>query len=442
MTSILALSAGLVLLSGAVGLRLARADQPTLGSYSLAATAPGYEFTEDEPAAQAHPEGQGSIPETSTILANGGLGYALATVAWPGSYGGNAGNLLLVATPSSVGGVVPVPDAVGQAEKQFAPSLQYPIRAEAHEGSQTDATFNSAPGAAMTAHADGSHVSGDASLQSVTQQGVGTFGNIHSASSSDLEGTLGKATATSVVHDIDFGGVIKIKSVTSTATAQTNGTKSSSTGGTIVDGMTIAGQQAYVDQGGVHIGQSSQPANATANQLVNQTLAQSGMKIYVSQPQQTVQGSSASYTSGSLLFLWIPPSNPSQNVFTMTVGGARVSVAAGEGFGTSATDETPAVGSVGDTGGGTGVLPATVGQSTSPAVDTGAGSTPAVAGTRTPGSSSLAGARPLAKTFGGMGAGWIFVGLAGVGLLAVGSRRLLGDLLDNPTATCPLEVRR
>src|SRR5947209_3538413 len=139
------LAAGL-LLALAFGFRVtnARADT-TLGSYSAIASAPGIEATEDEPSAQAHPEGQGSAPYTTSLLSNGGVGYSLSSIAWPGAYGGNAGSLILVATPSSVGGV-PLPDAINGAEKTVAPSLQYPIRAEAHTGSNTDANFGQIPG--------------------------------------------------------------------------------------------------------------------------------------------------------------------------------------------------------------------------------------------------------------------------------------------------------
>src|SRR4029077_1552608 len=96
----LALLATGLLLTVAFGVRVAsaKADTP-LGSYSVIASAPGMEFTEDEPPAQAHPEGQGSAPYTTSLLSGGGLGYGLSTIAWPGAYGGNAGRLILVAVP-------------------------------------------------------------------------------------------------------------------------------------------------------------------------------------------------------------------------------------------------------------------------------------------------------------------------------------------------------
>ncbi|MCU1449754.1 MAG: hypothetical protein JWP02_1924, partial [Acidimicrobiales bacterium] len=361
-TSAAILGSGLVLLAGLGGrLAPARADAPTLGSYSMSASAPGYEFTEDEPAAQSHPEGQGSVPWTTTVLANGGIGYGLSTVAWPGNYGGNVGNLLLVATPSQVPGAgVPVPDAVHQVEVQAGPTLQYPIRAEAHAGSSPDASFNSAPGTNLTAHADDQRVQADASLQSVNQQGMGTFGNIHSFSSSTLTNNAGVALATSVVHDVDFAKVIKIKSVTSTATARTDGATADATGGTVVEGMTIGGQPAYVDDTGVHIGSQGQPANATADQIAAQVLGGAGVTTYTSRPQRNVNGASANYTAGSLIVVWMPPSNPSKNVFIMTLGGARVAAAAAPGSDYSTSSDTGTAGDTGvaaDVGGGTAAVP-------------------------------------------------------------------------------------
>ena len=52
------------------------------------------------------------------------------------------------------------------------------------------------------------------------------------------------------------------------------------------------------------------------------------------------------------------------------------------------------------------------------------------------------GGRTIAKTFEGIGALWLLVGLAAAGLLAFGSHKLIVDLVDRPPATCPLEVPR
>jgi hypothetical protein len=437
-----------ILLAVAFGFRVAGAKaDTTLGSYSVIASAPGLEFTEDEPSAQAHPEGQGDVPYTTSLLAGGGLGYALSTIAWPGAYGGNAGSLVLVALPSQVG-PVPRPDAVTNAVTTVSPALQYPIRAEARSGSAPDASYGQIPGTTLSSHADANDVHAVADVQGATQPGAATYGNLHSDSSSTLNGNSVKALADSVLHDVDIaGGAIKIKSLTSTATATTDGSTSSSNGGTVVSGMTVGGQPAYLDQDGLHIGSSNQPANAAISAAANQVLTNFGMKVFVSQPQTERTDGGITYQASSVVFTWVPPSNPSNNVFLLTLGGARVQVAAGAGFDTAGTTaDTGAAAPSTDTGSGdTSAL-----GTTAVSGDTGGltGATAGVGTTNGSGGGSVGqsaqalGGQTIAKTFGGVGTGWLLLGLAAAALLGYGSYRLLADLVDRPPATCPLEVPR
>ncbi len=408
-----------------------------LGSFAIVATAPGFEVTEDSPSAQAHPEGHGAVPQTSTLLANGGIGYGLAAVVWPGATAANGGALLGLLVPSQVGGQ-PVPDAIGGAAREVAPSANYPIKAEARMGSTPDASFDGAPGVVMTAHADPARVAAEGALERAEQPGAATFGNVRSNSESTLAGTVGRALATSAANDIDLGGVVKIKSVTSTATAQTDGKTSSGAGGTVVSGMTIAEQPAYVDDQGVHIGEQGQPANAVASQIANQALAEAGYRFYVSQPTVETSGATTTTNAGSLYVVWKPPNNPSENVFTFTFGGARVSVTAGEGFGSELevaadTDLPPS-----EAAGGGDLAPGGSVDSGELAV---APPAPASGGgpTRTEAISDF---RGLGASFGGFGWGWLVLALLVMTLAGVGSRRLLADLLDRPAVDCPLERDR
>lgn len=420
-------------LSGLVFAAGAQTDAE-LGSYAITATAPGFEVTEDQPSAQAHPEGQGAAPQTSTLLANGGVGYGLAAIAWPGATAANGGALLGLLVPSQVGGQ-PTPDAVSGAVRGAAPAANYPVKAEARTGSAPDASYTGMPGVVMTAHADPARVAAEGSMQRVEQPGTATYGNVRSTSESTLTGVLGRGVATSTAKDIDLGGVVKIKSVTSTATAQTDGTKASGTGGTVVQGMTIAEQNAYVDDQGVHIGEQGQPANAVASQIANQALTQGGFQFYVSQPFVTQDGATATSNAGSLFVVWKPPDNPSNNVFTFTFGGARVSVTATLGSPSdlvlAAGDEdfTPASGPLGE------ALPSVdvpIGEA-APQPSVSPGPAPSVAPDVVP-----TGFR-LARTFGGLGWAWLVAALAAVALSAAASRRMLTDLLDRPATTCPLE---
>jgi hypothetical protein len=404
----------------------------------LTATAPGFEATEDEPSANAHPEGHGAVPETSTLLSNG-FGYGLAAMVWPGATAANGGALLGLLVPSKVPNTdVPVPDALGQAVAPVAPSLNYPVKAEARAGTTPDASYTQFPGAVMTAHADDAHVTAEGSVQRAEQPGTATYGNVRSTSESILSGRLGRALANSSVNDVDLGGVLKIKSVTSTATAQTDGVAATGAGGTVVQGMTVGGQAAYVDDRGVHIGEQGQPANAVANQLAAQALGGAGMQMYVSQPRLEQNGGTATADAGSLIVIWEPPSNPSGNIFTMTFGGARVSVTAGEGFGATVSGASDTALPAGDVATGADGLPVGGVTSESPSAS-------GVSSTAAPptGSGALAPAGfTLARSFGGLGWGWLVFALAFVALAGAGSRRLLGDLLDRPAVDCPLEGDR
>jgi hypothetical protein len=153
----------------------------------------------------------------------------------------------------------------------------------------------------------------------------------------------------------------------------------------------------------------------------------------VSQPTVSQNGASATSDAGSLVIVWKPPDNPSENVFVFTFGGARVSVAATPG---DPAFSEEVLESVDDAVGGTDLAPdgggADLGGDVAlpPATDGGLVSEPG--GTRTAGFS-------LADTFAGFGWGWLLLLLVVAALAGAGNRRLMTDLLDRPGTTCPLE---
>jgi hypothetical protein len=368
----------------------------------------------------------------------------LSTVAWPGATAANGGQLLSLVFPGPAGSVVP--DAVTGLVQGEAALVIYPIRAEARSGTNPDASYNQVPAADLTAHADANRVEGVAQVKGADQPGGATYGTMRSDSASTLSNNQAKAVATSTVNNIALaGGAVKIASVTSTAQALSDGTTSTTGGGTTVADMTIGGQRAYFDQTGVHAGSAGQPVNAAADQILNQALASFGMKTFVSTPQSQTTGPTGSYTAGSLLFTWDPPSNPSQNVITVTLGGARVAVNATPSFESGATTDTGAAGT--DTGAGAVAAPAGSDTGAAGSSDL-AGSTPLggaapATGTGAPGGqaqpSGTVGISPVAF-FGGIGSAWIVLTVAGAVLAALGARRLADDLLTGRTATsCPLD---
>src|SRR4051794_11042449 len=129
------------------------ANPPMFGSYTITATAPGFEMWEDEPSANAHPEGGGQAPYSTSALTSGNVGYGLSSVAWPGATEANADKVVLLLFPHDVQGVA-IPDAVTGLVATAAPALNYPIRAEARTGTTSPDSAFDAQGATLTAHAD------------------------------------------------------------------------------------------------------------------------------------------------------------------------------------------------------------------------------------------------------------------------------------------------
>ena len=439
------LAVGLVLAAAGVGggLRASRAGAvPSYGSYTLAATAPGVEVSEDEPSANAHPEGAALVPYASVALSNPGVGYALSSVAWPGATEANGTALVSLLFPHEVrppvpgAPAVPVPDAVRQLALGAAPLVNYPVRAEAYSETQPDASYDQIPGTTLKAHADAGLAQATGQVDGADQAGVAHYGSMTSVTNASLGDTASEATATSRITDIALaGGVVKIDSITSTAHTTTDGTTASGDGSTLVDGMTIGGIDAYLDQSGLHIGSAGAPANAIANQLAKQALSQAGMEVYVTEPHSETDGATASFEAGSVLFRWTPPNNPSGNVFVIAFGGARASTTASPGFDVNApTTSGPDIVAP----------PATSSPGTAPAGSVGSHPTTATAAptttATTAGGAAPLDTSPIAALFGGIPAGWVLAALAGVALMAAGTKRLSDEILDRPPSTCPLET--
>jgi hypothetical protein len=410
---------------------------PNFGSYTIAATAPGWEMWEDEPSANAHPEGGGLAPYSTSALGGGGQGVALSSIAWPGDTEANGGKVALLLFPHDAqvpggGPDVQFPDAVSQLAGTALPLANYPVRAQADAGSTTHDSSLDAQGATLKAHADSLLAQATATMTGANGQANFTFGNATTVATSTLHDTVGEATADSKISNINIGGVIKIDSVTSNANATTDAATGKSGGVTVVQGMTIAGQPAYVDESGVHIGSQGQPANAIASQVANQALNSGGFKFYVAQAQHEASGASASYTAGSLYIIWTIPQDPSGNVFVIALGGARASVTASPGSEFNVPSS--------DTGNVTSTPPPVVNAPTSGGITSKpvTSASPSVARPATT-SPRASGGLPIAATFGGLG-GQATLGVVGTGLMFFGFKRAATEIVDRVPSTCPLET--
>lgn len=394
----------------------AHAD-PSFSSFDLQAGARGWRFY-DEDSANGNQEGE--VPESSTDLAQGPVGYGLSSVVWPGPTASNAGTLVLVLRP----------DAPPQSK-----ALNNPIRAEAHTGQGNGTTKNdSVPGTSMSATALADRVEAQAVVNS--SSGPGTFGPTHTHALSSFEGPLGKGTADSLVQNINLAaGVVKIDSVSSTAVATTDGTKSDGEAHTTVNGLTIGGQPATIDEHGLHIGAQNEPANAVANQLAQQALGKSGTTITMGAPTREVNGATTTVTAGALVVSW---NTGSGTIFTVTIGGATATVTAAPG-----TDASPAPADSGG-GGGSVATPVDTGSGSlpSPSGGTSTGVTPAATPSTplTPGRAPVAAPKlALARSPRVLSPGAVVFAAFAAGLMGFGMRRLGDGILAEPTAAvCPL----
>lgn len=438
-TAVLLLATGTAcILAGALPLVPATADgEPGsgLGSFALSAAAPVADVRFGYPAQQCTDQEvgtagcEGVINESVSQLTNGPVGYALSSVVWPGTLAGNIGTLLVVAS----GGKVP----------SSATALNDPVRAESHTGG-TNPVVNDYPGngaptlAHMVADAEATKVTAEATVGSVTNVTVGSLGASTSKTSVALTGVKSAtAQADSHVQDITIAGVVHLGSVTSTATAMTDGTTAKGTGHTTVTGATIAGVPVSIDDRGVTVQTQHVPVPSQATDTVNTALQNIGMRIAVSQPYFTKDGASIVYTAGSVVLYWQPPAAPapvpSPPTLTVVLGGAQVSVKATNGFSFGCPTCPPLTG--GTTGGTTGAVagppPITPGS-----VATTGGTVPPPAIGGTPQIAPQLASNPLSLPHGL--SPWLGVlAVLGSGLVMAGLRRLPDRVLVASATACP-----
>jgi hypothetical protein len=281
--------------------------------YTLTANANGLQGTEDEPSANSHPEGEGEVPHSQISLTSGPVGYALASISWPGALAGNAGSLILLVKP----------DAPPQVKM-----LNDPVRAEARTGEgASDVVNDDVPGAHMAATATPGRVAANALVNGGAAGTTYGFGRTSAATTAVLGVATADTTADSEAKDITLAaGAVHIGSVVSHAEGHTNGVTASGKGKTTVNEMTIGGVPVVVDDQGVTVDTAHQGVDPVAGATLNSVLANLGMSVVLSQPTVTRNGGSISYDAGSLIVNWRPPN--SVNIFTAHLGGARVLAAA------------------------------------------------------------------------------------------------------------------
>ena len=413
--------------------RAGPASAVELFSFELTAGARGFQYFNESAADADLAEPGGGVGETRAELASGPIGYGLSAVAFPGALIANGGTLLLVLRPDT-------PAAV-------ANQLNVPLRAEARSGQNPPETTNTqAPGTTLKASATGDKVTADANVASAG--GVpGNFGrtNAHSETRNGTDGGISEGN--SEVQDIDLGAV-KIKSVTSTASAKTDGTKAEGNAVTTVTGLEIGGQPATIDEDGLKIGSAGAPANAVANQIANAALASGGFDIRLTEPVEEVEGATAKVTAGSLI---ITQKSEGGGLGTLVFGGASAMATGAPGDPSLLTDVDLGSDTSFDTGsvdtGSTSFDTGTSSFDTGGLTDTGATTVDTPLSTPTGGAAEEVALGPTRNAASGgkpIKAGAVLLGVVAAAFMAFGMRRLSDNVLveGGSVITCSLEGPR
>ena len=259
---------------GGLGTAAEPRTETGLGGYSLKAEGAPIRVLVDDPNA--------AIPrDTGVAAAEVDPNYTLATVAT----GPNAFGLASNAWPGNL---------VGTGLPAIDPRIpQYPAKVEArypdgpYEGVSPDggvATSSVATGLDASATADGSPTN---------KPGPLTVGDAFSHSSASVTSkNVAVATVTSSVKDVSLlGGVIKIASVTTKVTTTSDGTKPTTTGSTVVSGLSVNGVGYSVDENGARVGGNGLPVPPL---VTPSQLDELGIRI-----EGVVQSSSTTATSAS-----------------------------------------------------------------------------------------------------------------------------------------------
>lgn len=414
-----------------------------------------------------HPLDEIDIPEDTSNYETGPLGYALATIFWPGSVGGNIGSL---------SGEISLPS-------QIAPlfgSLNDTVKAESYyPAGPTSASYPSGASSTgtveMSSQATASESWAKAGVTDVTVPGLLSLQDVQGSTTATAT-TEATATASGSFHSLSlFGGLIQIGATSSTATADSNGSAPSGTATTHLGAITVAGYPASVGSDGLVLGPVSSAIGGLLDvpeSLVGQLLSDLNLKVTLLPETQSSTAPAEDITSGGLSISFALPSSASLNVdctalpsqvyeqlgilcdapqdlqglrLTLTVGRVTAEAVAAPPFASSVgTTPTPAGSSAptgvlaGDAGLSGGGLPSGGG-----VLPTGSGSVPSGPGpVTTPGAASRPSSGALAVALSSPVTVTLLVGLLALAaLVGLGLRRLVGRLGSGAAiaTACPLE---
>lgn len=449
---------------------------PTLGGWNVSADGNAVDILFDNATGLAgiHPFTEADFPEAQSQFQTGPFGSGLATVFWPGAAGGNFGSL-----STELGLPAQLEPIATQLNDPIKASAQYP----SGPASSRYPSGSSGGQAVMTSTAA---AGGTTAEGAITDDSPSTVLSFSSAKGSSSATATNKAVAQSA-SDLSgvslLDGLIDIGSITSAATASSDGTTGTGSASTHVGAVTVLGQAASIGSDGLVLPSSLSGVSTLVEPLVKNALQQiiSGLGITVTEFPATETANGASYvaSSGGVSVKIDPPSSlaplleqaastvapffPSQaaiiptlpgllqgGTLTITLGRATASADASTAYTSSFTPPSTPSGSTGSTGstgssglgvsGGSAPVDSGSGASTSPSLGTlGSGGSSPTGSSGTGRSSVSAPTSGLISLSKPLEAGAVVLGILAT-LIAAGGLWAVGRMLlpRDTDPVCPL----
>jgi len=239
----------------------------------------------------AEPTGEFDISHSEVTLKSGPAAYGLGSVAWPGQ--------VVAALPSFLQSDI---QTASKNQFQFPVDVpNYPVRAESFYPQGPTKANSQAGTILMESSAQAESADAAASLNSFGIPLLGTVGTQSSSASNGFDPQGAFSMVRAAANDVSIaGGVLKMQSVVSTATARSDGDKGTVAGTTTVQGATVQGHAVTIDSSGVHV-DGAGTGTAAFQQAVNSALKSAGITVQLASPVDTVSGPSAARNLPGLL---------------------------------------------------------------------------------------------------------------------------------------------
>lgn len=310
---------------------------------------------------------EATVALATATLSSGGQGFGRASTFFPG-------------TP--IAGIRPLIEIAGAPQ---TPIPDYPVVVETREFE--DSKHNEQPGITMSSDVDPDRAVVIADAGGFALPGVMRTGSSRTVSTSLLKAGSVSGSTITTVHGVEVGALVKIDSISSTATVTSDATTATCAGETTVNGVTVGGRPATLDEDGLHVDEQPVAPGLDANP-VGDALAASGITMQILKGTAACVGPNGSRSTPGVLV-----SVPLPEAGSLPPGGAYIMILASASASAGAStlplyepppfEPPPLIGDVvsrlpGPTAGGSGLAPVVVPASPT-AADPGGANTPPLA---------------------------------------------------------------